>query len=252
MAVTAYERLRLLWGAVDWQGGSNTPYAAGQTVSGGAAATPGAGNIGVRRAVLVMDRSLYTPADDDMICHFDWLNVTAGSPDDTWTTADYTTMETILQTAIGNFAGLFGSLTRFREIRWYRHGSGVVAPNPAERVYVLPTPIAGSSSSVVHPPQVACSVTFRTAVRRSWGRTYLPISGVTLNAQGRLASSLCDTIAGYVNTMVTSAAAADFRLVVTSIPLKAALNVEKIEVDDVTDVIRRRRWKHTTYRKLLP
>jgi hypothetical protein len=52
--------------------------------------------------------------------------------------------------------------------------------------------------------------------------------------------------------MVTGAAAADFALVVYSKALSAALVVERIEVDDNLDVIRRRRWKSSTYRKILP
>ena len=44
----------------------------------------------------------------------------------------------------------------------------------------------------------------------------------------------------------------DFHLVVVSAARHSALTVEKIEVDDNVDIIRRRRWKQSTYRKILP
>jgi hypothetical protein len=99
---------------------------------------------------------------------------------------------------------------------------------------------------------VACSITFRTAVRKSWGRTYLPISIDAIGINGRPKNVAVDAIATATNTLVTTAATNDFHLVVVSQPLASSLNVERIEVDNVADVIRRRRWKATTYRKLLP
>ena len=252
MAVVAYDRLRMLWGALDWQHGSNNPYATSQTAAGGDSAAAGPGNIGVRRSVLVVDRAGYTPADDDMLFHFDWLNITGGNPDDTWTTGDYTGQEGRLQTFFTSISTIIDPLAKLREIRWYRHGPGVTAPNPAERVFILPTPIAGGGGSTKHPPQVACTVTFRTAVRHSWGRTYLPATAINCDANLRVPSSTVDSLVTATDALVTSSAAADFRLVVTSIPKSAALNVEHVEVDSTLDIIRRRRWKHTTYKKITP
>jgi hypothetical protein len=67
-----------------------------------------------------------------------------------------------------------------------------------------------------------------------------------------MASGTVDSIATATHTLVTTAAAADFHLVVVSKPLTSSLNVESIEVDDVLDVIRRRRPKKSSYRKILP
>jgi len=242
----------MLWGALDWQHGSDNPYTTAQTVSGGPSALPTGGGIGVRRAVITIDRSLLTPADDAATMHFDFLNITGGAPDDTWTTADYSTLETILTTYLGNAALTMCSTWRFTQISWYRHGPGVVAPNPAQRVFTLSSPLPGNLGTAAQVAQVSSSITFRTAVRKSWGRTYLPFhQGLTGNQQ-RPSSTVVDNLATPVNTMIVAAAAADFRLVVVSNTLSAALNVEKIEVDDVLDIVRRRRLKHTSYRKILP
>lgn len=252
MAVLAYQRLRLLWGGLDWQAGSDNPYSDAQTVSGGAAASAGAGNIGVRRAVLVIDRSTYTPAADPVQMHFDFLNMTSGAPDDTWITSDYTALEAILQTWWTTVKTFATSADKLTEIRWYRHGPGVVAPNPAERVFTLGSPVAGTGSPF-QAPQVASTITFRTSVRRSWGRTYVPAYGKAVDgtSQCRLSSANVDSLATTTDTMLKSAATADFHLVVTSNALSAALQVETIEVDNVLDVQRRRRFKQASYKKLI-
>jgi hypothetical protein len=252
MALTAFTRFRMLWGALDWQAGSGNPYTSAQTAAGGASAAPGTGHIGVRRATLVFDRSSYSPADDDMTMHFDFLNFTSGAPDDTWTAGDYTTLESALQTWWTATKAYSDPKTKLREIRWHRAGAGITPPNPAERVFILTTMDPGTGTAGLAVPQVACSITFRTAVRRSWGRTYLPFNGLQPTVQGRLGNSTVDAIATATQTLVTTAAAADFALVVSAVRLNAALVVERIEVDDVLDIIRRRRWKHTGYRKMLP
>jgi hypothetical protein len=252
MSVIAYSRFRFLWGAVDWQGGSGNPYATAQSGTLGTSAAPGAGNIGVRRATLVFDRSTAVPADDDMTMHFDFLNMTSGSPDDTWITSDFTTLETALQAFWSSAKVYSPPKVALREIRWHRVGVGIPKPNPAERSFVLPTMTPGTGTPGLMPPQCACSITFRTAVRKNWGRTYLPFYGASLSSEQRLSSSQVPTIAGIANTLVTSAASSDFHLVVTSNKLSAALIAERVEVDDVLDIIRRRRWKHTVNRTILP
>lgn len=252
MAVIAYSRLRVNWGGIDFQNGSDYPYTDGQTKSGGTSAAAGTGNIGVRRASLIFDRASYSPTDDDMTMHFDFLNMTGGDPDDTWITSDYSTLEALLETFWGSTKLYSDPKTGLREIRWHRVGVGIPKPNPATRTYILAAPVYGTGTAGLHPPQVACSITFRTAVRKSWGRTYLPFNGGSLSTQGRLTSTATTAIATAASTLVTAAAAADFHLVVTSLRLSTALNVEKVEVDDVTDIVRRRRWKHTLIRTILP
>lgn len=71
-------------------------------------------------------------------------------------------------------------------------------------------------------------------------------------SSGRFSNSYVDSVAGATNTLVTSAASSDFYLVVYSKTKNALLNVESVEVDNVPDVVRRRRWKTATYKKILP
>lgn len=251
MAIVGYTRFRMLWGALDWQHGTQNPYSTAQTGDGGVSAAPGAGNIGVRRAVMVFDRSALSPADDDIEIHFDFLNFTGGSPDDTWTTSDYTTLEAYLQNFWTAWKSKCSANIKLREIRWYRHGPGVSPPNPAERVFTLGTMVAGTGSAL-YPSQMAMSVTFRTALRRNWGRTYLPADGASLGSGLRYGSTVVDAAVSAVDALVTSAASSDFALVVVSNALSAALVVEHVSADDVPDIVRKRRLKHTSYRKILP
>lgn len=251
MALTAFTKFRFLWGAVDWQSGTDHPYAAAQTGSLGTSALGGAGNVGVRRVLVKYDRTTVEAGMDPAEVHFDFLNLTAGSPDDTWTSGDYTTLETALDTFFTAIAPYVPSSHKVSQYDWYRVGVGVVPPNPAERSTVKGTPIAGSGS-LANPLQVASSLTFRTSVRRSWGRTYLPVGGISVNSNGRIGSTQVNALCTAGQTLANSAASSDFYLGVTSKKLNAFLVAEKIEVDDVLDIVRRRRPKAAIYKKILP
>jgi len=74
----------------------------------------------------------------------------------------------------------------------------------------------------------------------------------TAVTNGQLISSQVDTIASAAQTLVNTAAANDFYLVVLSPTKNHLLNVEKVEVDSNLDVMRTRRWRASTYRKILP
>lgn len=242
----------MFWGAFDLVAlQQSTPgYGATQIVTGGTSAVVGSG-VGVRRATLLIDRSIQVAGSDPMFIHFDFLNMTSGSPDDTWITTDFTALETLLATFITTVSAYWSDKWRYTQVAWHRVGTGIGKPNPAERTLILTTPIAGSIATPVAIPQAACSITFRTGVRASWGRTYLPYAG-TAGVSAKLVSTTVDAICTAAHTLAAGAAAQDFYLVVTSLAKASTLNVEKVEVDDIFDVIRRRRWKQSTYRKLLP
>jgi len=68
----------------------------------------------------------------------------------------------------------------------------------------------------------------------------------------QLGTAAVDTIAGALNTFATSCASSDFVPVVYSATKQALLAWEKVEVDSNLDVVRRRRWKQSAYKKILP
>lgn len=247
-----YTRFRWTWGGIDFQHGSGHPYGTSDTgPSAGASAAAGAG-VGVRRAVLHVDRTGLVAGADDAEFHFDFLNITGGSPDDTWTSTDYSTLEGYLDTFWTAVKGYVSPGCKLSQYSWYRHGPGVGSPNPAERVTARS--VVGTSGSGPLPPQDAATITLRTSVRRSWGRTYLP--GLCENAMdgssAHFSHAFCDNVGNAAAALLHSAIGGDFPMVVTSIVNSAVLNVEHIAVDDLADVIRRRRWKTASYKKILP
>lgn len=250
MALTAYTKFRYLWGAFDWQHGSNNPYAAAETGSLGTDAVSG---VGVRRVLLIIDRSTNHTGADPAVMHFDILNLTGGNPDDSWTAGDYTNVETALDALWASLKTKVSGNYKLTEYRYYRVGTGIVPPNPAVRS--VSRSVAGTSAGAGIPPQVACSLTFRTSARKSWGRTYLPLGALAaadLTSGLELSTTAVDALAGYLNTFVQALAASDFYLVVTSLAKSAALNVTSVEVDSNLDVVRRRRFKQSAYKKILP
>jgi hypothetical protein len=246
MSAPDYFHMRVFWGAFDVS--YTTPeYTGAAITSGGSSAAPGDG-AGVRRAQLVFDR---TPpgafTDDVAVMHFDYMNITGGSPDDTWITSDFTDLEGFLSTWWTGVHPFVTSRVTLREIRWYRVGHGVVGSNPAERVTTVG--VAGSSSSQELPPQCALSLTIKTARRKQWGRTYLPglVSG-SLATGGTYDPTSVDAIGTYTAAMAASCVTKQFYMGVMSLTAGSFFTNEQVQVDDIVDVIRRRRWRNPTHR----
>jgi hypothetical protein len=253
VALTAYQRFKFFWGALEAESG----YSGSQNVDLGASAVQGAG-VAVRRAQLVFSRAAPAGWSEDVATmHFDFVNYTSGNVDDSWTTADFVSLESAITTWWGAIKSKIYSNASLREIRWYRKGpglEGIPGPgrqnNPAVRVTSVGS--AATASGGLLPPQVAVSITFKTGRRRSWGRTYLPDIDVTNSTtDGRIVSATCDTFATATDAMFKTSFAADFQPVVYSPKLSMALAIEAVQVDNIYDVIRRRRWESTTYRKVI-
>lgn len=260
LALTAYTRFRFLWGAVEEETGDETPtYDASNTQ----AAVPLANT--ARRVNIVWDRVGLT--EDRCMTHLDLVNVTAGQLDPTWTAGDFTAVETALDTWQGVIGGYMPSSFHLDQYRWYRLGPGAVPPEPAVRITERNTP-GGAAASYI-PLQLAFSVTFVTGARGHWGRQYLPLSALSLisSTTGMWGSAPITTIAGAYTALINSLAAADFYPVVYSkakparttkagIALPPAMartyNVEKIQIDNVPDVIRRRRARANITRTTVP
>lgn len=245
---TTIRHVSFFWGALDVDTESTqTPYyAPTEYVTLGEDATTG-GGVGVRRATLVLDRSGYSTPDDAAEVHWDFLNITGGDPDDTWTSADFTTLEGLLSTWWGTVKGYTPPTTKMTRIYWHRVGKGIGRPNPAVRITDIASPAASTAATFSAPPQAAASISLRHGKRRSWGRTYLPLSVV--GAGGRLSNSDVDGLVAPSITLLNAAKSADFLGVVTSIVHDQAFVIDEVAVDSTCDIIRRRRFKHTTYVK---
>lgn len=106
----------------------------------------------------------------------------------------------------------------------------------------------GTGSTVDMPPQVAMTVTEKSTSRRRWGRFYLPVGKMTLTTSGRFSATQIDIVADAAeilyNAINTDAGEGARQLnVVTKVRLDGTYElVNQIQIDDLVDVQRRRRW----------
>jgi hypothetical protein len=98
-------------------------------------------------------------------------------------------------------------------------------------------------------------VTFKTDNRKTWGRFYIP--GYTTTAMDGTHHGAISTT--YVDELCTAAKALTDRsgpgnhptLCVWSNKGRTHHDPQQVQVDDVWDIQRRRRFKHATYKKVL-
>lgn len=179
-----------------------------------------------------------------------WLNTTGGDLDVTWTSADFALVETGFETMWTAITSKIGPDCRLVEHRWYPFGPGAVPPTPPSRVTTLATPKVGSSG-FTGAHQICSTVTFRTPLRRHWGRMYIPYQGSGYNPGGVLSSTDVDTLANAANAYFKSGVANGLTPCVYDRIRKSCLGITAVEVDQIPDVIRRRRPRTTAYRKVL-
>ncbi len=166
--------------------------------------------------------------------------------------ADYTAFVTAWDTFWVGIGGLLSSDISQNLIRFYIVSSTPGVPT-GESVYEDTTARLGGSGSLRLPPQVACSVTEETPVRRRWGRFYLPAFTTTsLGSNGRMASASVVQIADAAQDFYQDMIAANRRSVVLSQATRTYEDVQAIRVDNVFDIIRRRRLSVTSQRELRP
>jgi hypothetical protein len=152
----------------------------------------------------------------------------------------------------------------YKQVRWYKAGPSATPPQPPVRI--IDPAVAGTATAGgdMMPPQVAVSITEKTTDPKSWGRFYLPafIVGIA-NTSGRIDSTWQGAIADAADAMYegfvtdgtpavvySSAKAARETAGGTELPATSAraLPVKQIQVDDLFDVIRSRRYNEPLLR----
>ena len=172
------------------------------------------------------------------------------------------TIRANVQTAFGTFWSSYKTrvhdFVALTEYRWYDQRVHPTLSPLIQSTAVTPVPGTASASQAL-PPQIATSVTLMNDVRRRWGRFYLPFTNPSdLTALGRMDTSDVDAICDLALTFLQAADSAGAVPVVWSPrggvgpPTFAAgdlLDVTKVRVDDILDVVRSRRWQSLPYRK---
>lgn len=203
------------------------------------------------------------------------VNVTNGQNDPTWTAGDYTAVEANIMELWSSIRPFVSSSHTLTRVDWYArsfnpeipYGQDVrTVPGPGAKqlnrfnrsgppVHLTVINQAGTAAGVPEIYQAAMSVTFRTATRPHWGRVYLP--GVTTDivggSFGRFNSGNVSATANAWAEFQDDLASGGFHLVVPVTQqdhlYAHGLNwITEIVVDDIPDVIRRRRPKQTLTR----
>lgn len=212
--------------------------------------------------------------EDVAVMTFHFLKT--ASPTLPWSETDPASIEDDLTTLWAGLAPSYTNIITSDQYRWYRDGPAYyelipeedpyryqpIGDNPAFRVTEVSTP--GTASASALPPQLAVSVTEKTGVRGSWGRFYLPNPQLSVcDVQGRVDVTWLSSVIALLGTFYGTLKAAGTPVVVFSIqkperpkkngsmmgPEQAkALEIKEIVLDNVFDVIRRRRWENPTQR----
>lgn len=201
---------------------------------------------------------------DDAVTTHHFLRLAAGAPSDAWVAADFLAVESAFNTFWGAIKSHWMPATVLKQYRWYKVGPSISPPQLPVRIVDGTT--AGTSVERPAPPQVAISVTEKTTDAKSWGRFYLPhpaIGSQEINTSSRIPTTFQTSLADAADTMyqafltastigVVYSAAKASRVTKGGATLPAiaarALSVDQIQVDDVYDVIRSRRWNEPLLR----
>jgi len=199
---------------------------------------------------------------DDFVTSFDIVNITGGAVDSSWTEADYGAVYTYLSQLCIDWAARMQVGVTFNELRAYRMSFRPVTDpkpfflsGPPERAYGFGTPGVATAHQA---PQVAYTTTELTPYRKHWGRNYWPAPGA-LNQilGGHIDPNFVDAWIQIVHDAYQGLMSNEFFPVVAvtqidKAPARALLTLNGVQMDDVPDVIRRRRPENPTHLKVLP
>jgi len=198
---------------------------------------------GLALAQAMVDRTAYQADMDDAIFTTHWEQPTS------FDTAARTAGTTKLKTFWTAVQALVSNKATLREVRWY----DVPETAPYKPIFVETIPVVSggaTGSAAPLPTQVAMSVTFKTANRKNWGRFYLPcLTSSVLSTNGYFDTSPVDIVATAADAL-TNRSLTPY-MCIWSKTTGVAQDPMFVQVDDVPDVVRRRRANVTTYRKQL-
>lgn len=180
---------------------------------------------------VIWDRTLLGVGEDVAVNTFHW--------DGDATVAFHTAFVARLTTEFNIIQSLISNKYKIARVKTYQEG----AP-PNNPIADTPVSLLGSGTSTPLPPQVAVTVTEKTFTPREWGRIYLPgFTTATSNLSGRLSSTHVDQVADWAEAMWQ-----DFPTPNVHVPVVFQRSTEEehqvlsIQVDDLFDVQRRRRY----------
>lgn len=179
--------------------------------------------------------SLGEPETNMAVTTHDWLFTPDGDPSE----AQWAVPEGRMDTFLGAISDRISSLCHVVSYRWHElAGDGTGAETNQIRFTERNLPFNGHG---LQAPQVSCSITEITDVRRRWGRFYLPFPTTNIFYDGRLAPGLAAILATPAAALL-SQADPEWQAIVYGKVQPTTLPIRKVRVDDVPDIIRSRRW----------
>lgn len=144
---------------------------------------------------------------------------------------------------------LWPSSVVWKHVYWYDTPDD--GSNAGQRISDSVINVGGTAAGGPLPPQVACSMTWRTDQRKNWGRIYLPsIQQGAIDSQGSLQQTWMDTIANAGAAMSSRGGTNTETVCVWSTTELTHHDPQQVVVDDVLDVIRSRRYSSTLRRTI--
>jgi hypothetical protein len=223
----------------------------------------------LRKLQLSFSRTSTDPLGDDVaVCTFHLAKLASGAVTDSWLAADFASVASAVDAFWASMKVWYPTNVTLKSIKMYKAGPSVAPPQTP--VYSADRAVTGTSGAAMLPPQVAITVTEVAGSKPYWGRFYMPAWGygsfsgqVTLTASGRPHTTAITALADAADTMYESLQTASLPVVVyrQSLPVRtrkdgvelaarsaSAWTVDTLQVDDVYDVMRSRRWDRPTLR----
>lgn len=207
----------------------------------------------VNLAQVVQNRESLAPDEDVAVITMHWRGAAPLEPDNSaeMDEPQRTNATSKISAFLTSLAALFPQEVTWESVVWYETFAD--GSNSGGRVQEEALGIQGTAVGGSLPPQVATSVSFRTAVRKNWGRFYLPtLATSAMQHDGRLTHAWADAIAlSAAQELCDRGTNVTETLTVWSPTEKTHHDPQKVVVDDVLDIIRSRRFSATNYRAIL-
>jgi hypothetical protein len=198
----------------------------------------------------VFDRTALSANEDVAVVTMHIRSKTTVLPDSWYdiVDADRDGFKAKLDTFWSGLAPIISSKVKLVQYKFYDVPSTPAQLGAPKKTYTVSIP--GTSSSQVLPPQNALSVTWKTDQRKTWGRFYVPgLATNVLDTNGRVSTAWADSVVALAAPLA-SRSGTGACLVVFSHKEWTHHDPQQVQCDDVSDVIRRRRFSSVHYRAL--